>query len=297
MKGTTVHMYKLILVLSLTFGLITISSSAQRTAMNYRGVYSSSITYQIGDTVTDSSGMSYVCLVSNNLANTPATTSADWRPLAPLASNGISGGVAGQVAVMGSSSTITSSIPVAGAGAGVVTGPIAGTTVNDLLAYTTTGGQSGDSGVAVASGTPAMSIGSVTVLWPASGGTFMDSLTTTGSGSATFVNGALNIPTPPTPVADITITVGTTSVPANSCLPSATTYNTATMTGLTAGMSVIGPTPATSVATVTGFTPASTGQLYFVVVPTSGILDWQICNGTGTAIIPSTSTTWNVGAF
>jgi hypothetical protein len=97
-------------------------------------------------------------------------------------------------------------------------------------------------------------------------------------------------------VADTTISVGTTAVPANSCLPSNTTYNTVTMSGLTAAMAVTGPTPAASVASVTGFTPASTGQLYFVVVPTAGTLDWQICNPTNAGITPSSSTTWNIGA-
>lgn len=96
-------------------------------------------------------------------------------------------------------------------------------------------------------------------------------------------------------IADVQITTGTTAVPANSCLPSNTTYNTATMSGLTATSALFGPTPTTDVNSVTGWNQAGP-TLYFVLKPTANTLNWQECNNTSSSITPSASVTWNVGA-
>jgi hypothetical protein len=94
--------------------------------------------------------------------------------------------------------------------------------------------------------------------------------------------------------ANVTITVDTTSVPANSCLPTVTTYFTATMVGLDATMVPVFA-HAADIASISGWTPATPG-LYFNPLPTAGVLKWQICNGTAIDIIPGGSTTWNVSA-
>ncbi len=101
---------------------------------------------------------------------------------------------------------------------------------------------------------------------------------------------------PSTPVipTNITITVGTTAIPANSC----TSAFTASMPGLTGSMTTtFSPASPADVSTVTGWSPASTGQLYFSQVqePT-GTLGYRVCNGTSSSITPGASTTWNVSA-
>jgi hypothetical protein len=69
-------------------------------------------------------------------------------------SSGISGGTSGQAAIMGSSSTITSSKALAGSGAGLTTGPTSGTTAGDVVTYSDTSGTTQDSGTPVASLAP-----------------------------------------------------------------------------------------------------------------------------------------------
>ena len=81
--------------------------------------------------------------------------SAILTPLMPLlptggggGGNGLSGMVAGQVPIAASPTFVTSSMPLAGAGAGITTGPTSGVTSGDVTDYTGTGGQITDSGIA-----------------------------------------------------------------------------------------------------------------------------------------------------
>jgi hypothetical protein len=90
-----------------------------------------------------------------------------------------------------------------------------------------------------------------------------------------------------------TITVGTTAVPANSCLPTNSTFYTATMTGLATTMT-LQFTPNASIASATGWEPSG-ATLYFNAYPSSGTLNWQVCNNSSASITPA-STTWNVSA-
>ena len=92
-------------------------------------------------------------------------------------------------------------------------------------------------------------------------------------------------------VANTTLTVGTTAISANSC----NTVATVSMTGLATSMT-IQISPSTDVSAVTGWSPGTGGQLYFVDWPTSGTLHYYVCNPTGTSITPGSSTTWNVSA-
>ena len=97
-------------------------------------------------------------------------------------------------------------------------------------------------------------------------------------------------------VAKGTITVGATTVPANGCLPTNTTYYTQALTGVTTSSALTWPTPPSGVGSITGFGPSGS-TLYFVIAPTSGTYNWQICNSSASPITPGSSTTWNIGAI
>lgn len=112
------------------------------------------------------------------------------------------------------------------------------------------------------------------------------------STSATAYDVRIYSPSVPAGVSNITVTVGTTAVSANSC----GTVQTATMTGLTTTMAV-NFTPNSDVSAVTGWSPASTGQLYFTAWPSAAnTLSYYVCNPTSSSITPGASTTWNVSA-
>jgi hypothetical protein len=101
------------------------------------------------------------------------------------------------------------------------------------------------------------------------------------------------------PVANTTITVGSSvSFAANTCSSYtgvASTPSTTSIANLTTGMT-INHTPTTDVSGVTGWGPGSGGQLYFQPWPSAGSLNDFVCNPTGSAIVTSASTTWNVSA-
>lgn len=93
-------------------------------------------------------------------------------------------------------------------------------------------------------------------------------------------------------ISNTTLTVGTTSVSANSC----TTVATLTMTGL-ATTNTLSVTPNSDVSAVTGWGPGSSGQLYFIMWPSaSNTASYYVCNPTSGSITPGGSTTWNVSA-
>jgi hypothetical protein len=120
-----------------------------------------------------------------------------------------------------------------------------------------------------------------------------------GSCSGSTLNISSSFTAAPVPaggagIANIQLTVGTTQVPANGCLPTNTTYNTATMTGAASTNTAVF-WPAASLASIAGWTPATPG-LYFNGYFTANTLNWQICNNSSTANTPGASTTWNVSA-
>lgn len=89
-------------------------------------------------------------------------------------------------------------------------------------------------------------------------------------------------------IADIIITLPTSSVGANAC----TSPATATMTGLATNSAIIS-TFATNPNAVVGW--GSTGGLVFTSWPTSNTLNWSICNQTGSPITPG-AMNLNIGA-
>jgi hypothetical protein len=62
---------------------------------------------------------------------------------------GLSGMTAGQVPIAATGTTVTSSEALAGSGAGIVTGPVSGTTANHIVTENGTNGQVADSGVLI----------------------------------------------------------------------------------------------------------------------------------------------------
>lgn len=153
-------------------------------------------------------------------------------------------------------------------------------------------------------------------------GNFITSLTTTGSsGPATVASGVLNIPVYAggggavasvfgrtgavaatsgdyslslisgvpgfISVASITVTLPTSSVPANTC----TSPATVTMTGVTTSNSFV-PTFATDPSAVNGW--GAVGGLVFTSWPTTNTLNWEVCNQTASPITPGAMSV-NVG--
>lgn len=103
---------------------------------------------------------------------------------------------------------------------------------------------------------------------------------------------AMNLATAPTTgPADIQITVGTGTINANSC----GTLQTQSMPVLTTKMTLTF-TPITDVSGITGWSPSTTGQLYFTPLPAANTAQWYVCNPTGTNLTPGSSSTWNVSA-
>jgi hypothetical protein len=71
-----------------------------------------------------------------------------------LANSGLSGMTSGQIPVAASASTVSSSKPLSGSGAGIVTGPTSGIVAGDAVSFTGTTGQVQDSGIALSSLAP-----------------------------------------------------------------------------------------------------------------------------------------------
>jgi len=91
-------------------------------------------------------------------------------------------------------------------------------------------------------------------------------------------------------IASGTKTLATAAISANSCA----TVETATATG-TATTDVILATPNARLSTVTGYGVTTAGALRIDVYPTSGTVNFEVCNPTGASITPgAVSVNWKV---
>lgn len=151
------------------------------------------------------------------------------------------------------------------------------------VSVTTANGVSGT--VATATTTPAISL-TLGAIVPTS----VNGITlTTGGSAATFLNGAGAYTTPSgSSIANIIVTLPTSTLTANTC----STPATATMTGL-ATTSVFDTAFATNPNAVNGW--GSAGGLVFTAWPTANTLNWSVCNTTTGSITPG-AMSLNVGA-
>jgi hypothetical protein len=117
----------------------------------------------------------------------------------------------------------------------------------------------------------------------------------TGSGYVKVTSGVMGTPAA-IPIGDIpsgvTLTIasgtsalGTTSIGANACASVVTTTATGTLSTDT-----INWTPNADISGVTGYGVASTDGLIIYLYPTSGNVNFHVCNSTGTSITPGAVT-------
>jgi hypothetical protein len=105
---------------------------------------------------TQSVTSSLIAIADLSASGTPSSTTylRGDNTWATVAAGGLSGMTAGQVAIAASGTTVTSSEALAGAGAGITTGPVSGTTAGHIVSEQGTTGQVQDSGTALASLAP-----------------------------------------------------------------------------------------------------------------------------------------------
>src|SRR5271168_4421426 len=91
-------------------------------------------------------------------------------------------------------------------------------------------------------------------------------------------------------IASGTASLGTTLVSSGTC----GTVITSTATGVLTTDSIISTTNA-DVSGITGYTPATTGKLYYLTYPTANSVNFKLCNGTSADITPGAVTlNWRV---
>ena len=129
------------------------------------GSYSPSCIQSDGFGILDFTPFSGISLFTGQLRVSGVATSPSTSPICPNGTNGsfttsgcsgggLSGMTAGQVPIAATASTVTSSEALAGTGAGIVTGPISGTTAGHVVTEQGTTGQIQDSGTALSSLAP-----------------------------------------------------------------------------------------------------------------------------------------------
>lgn len=185
---------------------------------------------------------------------------------------------------------------ITGSGAGIPTGPVSGTTVNDIVTMATISGQIQDSGVQYGTtGTDVLRLsgGFVPVanlpLATSSvvGAVKPDNVTITVSGGVISAVGGY--------LGGVQLIMPTTTINANTC----TSPATVAITGLVAPS---GTTPGSTFSVsyesnpdaVTGW--GSSGGLSLKTWPTTNTLNWDVCNTTGSNITPG-ALNIDIGAF
>lgn len=159
-------------------GTLTVTPTTSTIALN-GGSQTASISLTAGQSAT---------IYSDKSSSACVTNGCYWAIQDGVqASSGLSGMTAGQVPIAATATTVTSSKPLAGSGAGVTTGPTSGTVAGDVTTYQGATGQTQDSGVAlsaltrtIASGTTAMPTAAV-----AANSCSASATTATATGAAT----------------------------------------------------------------------------------------------------------------
>lgn len=118
-----------ILAILPTSGEITIASTAQQT------ITLGTTALVLGSTVTSVAGLAVNGVTLNSTGSSSLFLTQAGTYASASGSTGISGATAGQALIAGSATTATSSIPINGAGAGLVTGPSAPTS-GDVAFFT-----------------------------------------------------------------------------------------------------------------------------------------------------------------
>jgi hypothetical protein len=91
-------------------------------------------------------------------------------------------------------------------------------------------------------------------------------------------------------IASGTSAMGTSAISSGTCA----TVVTATATGATTANKIIA-TPTVDPTGVTGYAPSASGSLYIQAFPTSGNVNFKVCNNTSGSIMPAALTlNWSV---
>jgi len=163
----------------------------------------------------------------------------------------------------------------------VTSDPAGACTIGSPMQYNTTNGafwgcQAGTWTSLNGGGTPG-TVTSIATTSPITGGTI------TGTGTIACATCTVT-------VASGTSALGTSAISANSCATVVTTAATGTLSTDT-----ITWAPNADISGVTGYGVASTDGLKVYPYPTSGNVNWRVCNGTGSSITPGAVTlNWRV---
>jgi hypothetical protein len=209
-------------------------------------------------------------------------------------SSGISGGTNGYFSLFGSATTITSAAPM---DYGITTASVITATVKIVSTeFDTNGAGAGGFGAYNSAGTyytiwgSAASGANNTVNGPATIPSNGDVIYASVSGAVmTIADAGFTYSSVVKTIQGGSQALSTSQIAANSCN---TTAQAAT--GITTSDVIITNVNGDPTST-TGFTPASSGSLYIWVYPTSGNINWKVCNPTTNPITPGPITmNWKV---
>ncbi len=273
--------------------------------MNFRGIWNSSVAYNVNDTVNTANGNSYVALVANT--NVAVTTTSTWAPLSPTCGTGLT--ASGVTCAVDTSVILSRATDQAGTDGSCIDASGSGTTyvcslTPALTVYTQNQNirfvpQTTNSGAATVN---VNGLGPIPLEFNVSGtltalsasqitGTFPYTLTGFGSPVTAFVVTPNNIASSgTTTIASGTSALGTGSISSGACASAVTTSATGVATTDNI-MADFNADPTSS----TGYSPSTSGMLTIIKYPTSNNVNFKVCNNTGSSITPSAITlNWRV---